>query len=46
MMKSDKLEMALLRAIARANGDEWVELSFGELRNRLKDIDPDASPRK
>jgi len=46
MMKSDKLEMALLRAIARANSDEWVELSFGELRNRLKEVDADASTEK
>ena len=30
MMRSDKLEMGLLRAIARTNAGEWVELSFGD----------------
>jgi hypothetical protein len=46
MMASDKLEAALLRAIANANSDEWVELSFGELRNRLKDVDTNAANEK
>jgi predicted nucleotide-binding protein len=46
MIKSDRLEWALLRAIANASDDDWVQLSLSELRNRLKEIDASAATEK
>src|SRR2546427_3283021 len=37
------LEVALLRAIANARGDEWLPLSIGGLRNRIRDVDSAAA---
>lgn len=37
------LEVALLRAIANARSDEWLPLSIGGLRNRLRDVDSAAA---
>lgn len=46
MIKPERLEWALLRAVANASTDDWVPLSLGELRNRLKDVDPDVATEK
>jgi hypothetical protein len=36
-------EVALIRAIAKARSDEWLPLSIGGLRNRLRDVDNAAA---
>ena len=46
MIKTERLEWALLRAVASASADDWVQLSLGELRNRLKEVDSDAATEK
>ena len=46
MIKTERLEWALLRAVSNASADDWVQLSLGELRNRLKDVDADAATEK
>lgn len=37
------LEVALLRAIANARGDEWLPLSIGGPRNRVREVDSAAA---
>lgn len=37
------LEFALLKAIANAKSDEWLPLSIGVLRNRIRDVDSAAA---
>ena len=46
MIKTERLEWALLRAVSNASADDWIQLSLGELRNRLKDVDADAATEK
>jgi hypothetical protein len=46
MIKSERLEWALLRAIANASADDWAQLSLGELRNRLNDVDASVATEK
>lgn len=41
-MKVRNLELAILTAVARVRNDEWLPCSFGDLQNRLRDVDPDA----
>lgn len=43
MTSPKDLEVALLRAIANARSDEWLPLSIGGLRNRLRDVDSAAA---
>lgn len=37
------LEAAILRAIARVPGGGWLPCSYGELRNRIAEVDPGAA---
>src|ERR1017187_2692126 len=46
MIKSARLEWALLRAIANASADDWAQLSLGELRNRLNDVDASVATER
>jgi hypothetical protein len=41
-MKARNLEWAILKAVARVRDDEWLPCSLGDLRNRLREVDPDA----
>lgn len=41
-MKAQNLELAILTAVARVRNDEWLPCSLGDLRNRLREVDPDA----
>jgi hypothetical protein len=41
-MKSRNLELAILTAVARVRNDDWLPCSLGELRNRLREVNPDA----
>src|SRR5579871_1761780 len=41
-MKALNLEFAILTAIARVRNDEWLPCSLGDLRNRLREVEPDA----
>jgi hypothetical protein len=41
-MKAHNLELAILTAVARGRNDEWLPCSLGDLRNRLREVDPDA----
>jgi hypothetical protein len=41
-MKAHNLELAILTAVARVRNDEWLPCSLGDLRNRLREANPDA----
>jgi hypothetical protein len=41
-MKAQSLEWTILKVIARARPDDWLPCSFGDLRLRMRDIEPDA----
>ena len=41
-MKAHNLELAILTAVARVRNDEWLPCSFGDLGNRLREVNPDA----
>jgi len=36
------LELAILRAVARVRDDEWLPCSLGDLRNGLREVNPEA----
>jgi len=42
-MKAHNLELAILTAVARVRNDEWLPCSFGDLGNRLREVNPDAA---
>jgi pyrimidine deaminase RibD-like protein len=42
-MVPERLEVAILEAIARAKLDDWLPCSIGDLRNRLREIEPEAA---
>jgi len=41
-MKARNLELAILTAVARVRNDEWLPCSLGDLRNRLREVNPDV----
>lgn len=41
-MRARNLEWAILKAVARVSNDEWLPCSLGDLRNRLREVDPEA----
>jgi hypothetical protein len=41
-MKARNLELAILTAVVRVRNDEWLPCSLGDLRNRLREVEPDA----
>ena len=41
-MKARNLELAILTAVVRVRNDEWLPCSLGDLRNRLREVNPDA----
>jgi hypothetical protein len=41
-MKARDLELAILTAVDRVRDDEWLPCSLGDLRNRLREVNPDA----
>jgi hypothetical protein len=42
-MKAHNIELAILTAVARVRGDEWLPWSLGVLQNRLREVDPDTA---
>ncbi len=41
-MKARDLERTILKAVALVRNDDWLPCSFGDLRNRMRELDADA----